>query len=364
MRGGSPAHYTVSRIQKLRRVMPASAKKRALIVIAVLVCVAAAGAGVYFYRLHRPLAGANAGTAPDLLSQLPSGAPAIAYIDVAALRKLQGSQLAAVLGLTGSDPHEDREYADFVRDTGFDYARDLDRAAIAIWPASLLAAPGGSGSTEVLAIADGRFDEPKIEAYALRTGKVVTRGTQSFYEVPGNPPVSFAFLSPTRIVLTNTKDGGVLAPNPSATDQAMRERIERVAGAPIFAVARTDTLPNSFYANFKNAPQFEHLARSVQGLTLAGQPEGDQIHVAVDAECDSMKNALELSTLLDGFRMFGSMALSDPKARGKMTKEQAAFLIALASRVKVTNQDHWVRLTLDVTPDMLAPARPSHADPR
>lgn len=343
--------------------MPTSAKKRALIVIAVLVCVAAAGAAVYFYRLHRPLAGANAGTAPDIMSQLPPGAPAIAYIDVAALRKLQGSQLAAMLGLAGADPQQDREYADFVRDSGFDYTRDLDKVAVAIWPKS---APNGAvGESRMFAIADGRFDQEKIKAYALRSGEAVTQGTQSFYEVPGNPPVSFAFLSPTRMVFVNGKGLGILTLMPSAAEKdAMRERIERVAGAPIFAVARTDTLPNSFYANFRNAPQFESLARSVQGLTLAGQPVGDQIHVALDAECDSMKDALELSTLLDGFRMFGSMALSDPKSRGQMTKQQAAFVIALVSRVKVTNQNKWVRLTLDVTPDMLAPPSSGHADPR
>jgi hypothetical protein len=62
--------------------------------------------------------------------------------------------------------------------------------------------------------------------------------------------------------------------------------------------------------------------------------------------------------------MFGSMALSDPKTRGQMTKQQAALLMALASRVKVTNQNKWVRLTLDITPEMLAPAGSTHADPR
>jgi hypothetical protein len=327
--------------------------------------VAAAGAGIYFYRLHWPLARSSAGTAPDILSQLPPGAPAIAYIDVAALRRLQGSQLAAMLGLAGADPKQDRDYQDFVNGTGFDYSRDLDKVAVAIWPASVPAPNGGLAESRMMAIADGRFDEPKIKAYALRSGEAVTQGTQSFYEVPGNPPVSFAFLSDTRIVLTNAKGLSILTTMPGASEQnAMRERIERVAGAPIFAVARTDTLPNSFYANFRNAPQFEHLARSVQGLTLAGQPDGDEIHVAVDAECDSMKNALELSTLLDGLRMFGSMALSDPKTRGQMTKQQAALLMALTSRVKVTNQNRWVRLTLDITPEMLAPASSTHAGPR
>jgi len=344
--------------------MPTSAKKRALLIVAGLVCVIAAGAGAYFYRLRRPLAGTNAGAEPSILSQLPAGAPAVAYVDVAALRKLQGSQLAAVLGLAGADPQQDRDYKDFVAGTGFDYERDLDKVALAIWPMSATKPGAPLGESRIMAIAEGRFDRDKIKAYALRSGEHVTQGAQSFYEVPGNPPVSFAFLSPTRILLTNAKGLSILALLPSAAEtEAMRARIERVAGAPIFAVARTDTLPPDVYANFRNAPQFESLARSVEGLTLAGQPEGDLIHVALDAECDSMKNALELSTLLDGFRMFGTMALSDPKTRAQMTKEQAVFLAALAKRGKVTNQDHWVRLTLDITPDMLASPAPSHADP-
>ena len=45
------------------------------------------------------------------MSQLLSpGAPVIAYIDVAALRKLQNSPLAAMLGLAGADPEQDRDY--------------------------------------------------------------------------------------------------------------------------------------------------------------------------------------------------------------------------------------------------------------
>jgi hypothetical protein len=344
--------------------MPISSKKHAWVAVAILVGVAAAGAGVYLYRMHRPLAGPDAGVAPDILSQLPQGAPVVAYVDVAALRKLQGSPLAAMLGLAGADPKQDRDYQDFVTGTGFDYTRDLDKVAVAIWPGTAPAPNGGLGDSQVTAIADGRFDRDKIKAYALRSGEAVTQGTQSFYFVHGDPPVSFAFLSTTRMVLVKGKGLGVLVPMPGASEKdAMRARIQRVAGAPIFAVARTDTLPKTFYDNFKNAPQLESLARSVKGLTLAGQPQanGDGIDLSLDAECDSMKNALEIATLIDGFRMFGTMALADPKTRRQMTAEQAAFLTALASRVKVTHQDRWVRLRLGVTPEMLGSPNSPHA---
>lgn len=335
--------------------MPLSSTKRALIAIAVILGVAAAGAGVYLYRQHRPLTGASGGAAPDLLSQLPADAPAVGYVDVAALRGLQSSPLAAILGLSSPGPQSDREYAEFVRETGFDYTRDLDRVAMAAWPQSLLTPTGGMGENRILAIADGRFDEKKIQAYALRTGKIALRGRQSYYIVPGNPPVSLAFIAPGRIALASGKDADeLLALRESKTpDPAMQARIARVAGAPIFAVAQTDQLPASVYANFAHSPQLERLARAVRGLSLAGQPDGDKIKVALDAECDSMTNALQLSTLLDILRMGSSLALSDPKTRQQMNREQAAFLRAVISQVKVAHQDKWVRLTLDVTPEML-----------
>src|SRR4029077_7396136 len=70
------------------------------------------GSGDCCYWQCRPrslsLPGASAGSAPDLLGQLPADAPIISYIDVAALRGLQNSPLAAVLGLTSAGPHAHR----------------------------------------------------------------------------------------------------------------------------------------------------------------------------------------------------------------------------------------------------------------
>lgn len=338
--------------------MPISATKRAWIAVAVMVCALGIAGGVYLYRMHRPLAGTGSGPAPNILMELPPDATAIAYIDVAALRKLQNSPLSAVLGLTTNGPQADREYADFVRDTGFDYARDLDQAAIAFWPTNLAPAANAAGDDPALAIADGRFDRPKIEAYAAHAGgKTEQRGARTIHIVPGHPVVSFEFLSPTRIAIASGKKSADLLDVSAASqrDSAMQARINRVAGAPIFAVARTDSLPASFYTNLASSPQLEHLVRSIRGLSLAGQPQGDQIHVALDAECDSMKNAFEISTLLDGFRLIGSMALSDPKTRRQLqaTPEQAAFLEALIKHAQVSHQDRWVRVSLDLTPAML-----------
>ena len=356
--------------------MPLSSAKRAWIVIAVvLLCLIGAGVAYYFWQ-SRPLPPIVstvpgvpiAGPPPDILSQLPADAPVVAYIDAASLRTLQNSRFAAALGLASPGPQADRDYATFVRETGFDYTRDLDHAAIAAWPARFGAPENVLGEDRVLAIADGRFDQQKIIAYALRTGKEIPHGSQPVYEVPGNPPVSLTFLSPTRIALAGGRNPTDLLArvNPKASSAstrgpAMQSRIQRVAGAPMFAVARTERLPQSIYAPLHNSPQLEQIARSVQAITLAGQPDRDNLKLTLDAECDSLKNAVQLAFLLETGKMAGSMALSDPRTRRQMTKEQFMFLAALINRATIDHQNKVVRLTLEITPDMLATAPPKPA---
>jgi hypothetical protein len=353
--------------------VPTSSAKRAWILIAIgLLCLIGA-AVVYYYWQARPLPPIVstvpgvpiAGPPPDILSQLPADAPVVAYIDAANLRKLQNSPLAAALGLASPGPQADRDYADFVRDTGFDYTRDMDHAAVAVWPASIGTPDNVLGEDRVIAIADGRFDQQKIKAYALRTGKEIGGGPQPVYDVPGNPPVSLTFLSPTRIALASGHNSTELlarvttgTSSSARRDPAMQSRIQRVAGAPMFAVARADRLPQSIYAPLHNSPQLEQIARSVQAITLAGQPDRDNLKVTLDAECDSMKNAVQLAFLLETGKMAGSMALSDPGTRRQMTKEQYVFLEALINHAAINHQNKVVRITLEITPDMLAAAPP------
>jgi hypothetical protein len=355
--------------------VPLSSAKRAWIVIAiVLLCLIGAGVAYYLWQA-RPLPPIvstvpgvpAAGPPPDILSQLPAAAPVVAYIDASSLRTLQNSPLAAALGLASPGPQADRDYANFVRDTGFDYTRDLDAAAVAVWPTSLMAQHGPANNL-VVAIADGRFDQDKIKAYALRTGKRGVWSTQEFYAVPGDPPVSFRFLSPTQIELTDTPGLPFVTPAFSAAEKnQMQARIKRVAGAPLFAIARTDRLPQSIYASLHNSPQLEQIARSVQAITLVGQPDRDNLKITIDAECDALKNAVQLAFLLETGKMAGSMALSDPRTRRQMTQEQFVFLQALLTRATINHQNKLVRITLQITPDMLAatpvPPKPaaSHA---
>jgi hypothetical protein len=337
--------------------MPLSSSQRALIAVAILVAAAGAGIAFYLHRLHRPAELISSGPPPDLMSQLPADAPALAYANLASLRAIENSPLAAGLGLAGANADQDRDYKEFVERTGFDYSRDLDRAAMAFWPVSGDGTPQSASKGRTLAIAEGRFDAEKIKAYALASrGHVTERNGRTMYEVPGTPPVAFEFLSPSRIAISSGPNAAELL-NLAVTksrDPVMESLVGRVAGAPIFAAARTDNLPGDAYANLRNAPQLERFARSVQGLTMAAKPNGENISVSLDAQCNSVPNAIAIAAQIDVLRMIGSMALSSPDARRQMTADQLAFLNAVLGQTKVSHRDKWVSLNLDITPEMLA----------
>jgi hypothetical protein len=330
--------------------MPLSSTKRDWIALGIILCLAGAALGFYFYRGHRPLPGSSAGAAPQLLIQLPVDAPGTAYFDVAELR---GSPVVLKIAAL-AEPQEDPEYKRFARDTGFDYTRDLDRVSLAFWPGHTAQIP----LERAVILADGRFDRQKIDAY-IAADPSIHSGPGEVAELPPLPGFSkreFAFVSPGSVAYTagteiaaSVQTNGVARINP-----ALQPLIQRVAGAPVFAVMRADNLPDSFYANFKNLPQLEHFARSIRGIAFAGKPDGDRLHLVLDAECDSMKNALAISAQLEILRMFGSAALADLRTRRQMGQQQAALAQALLNQIQVIHQDVWVRLTLDVTPEMFA----------
>ena len=340
--------------------MPLSSTKRAWIALGTILCLAGTALGFYFYRAHRPLAGSSAGAAPQLLTQLPADAPALAYFDVAELRSSPVVLKIAAM----AESQEDPEYKRFARDTGFDYTRDLDRVSLAFWPGRSAQFP----LERAVILADGRFDRQKIDAY-IAADPSIRRGPGQVAELPPLPGFSkreFAFVSPGRVAYTAGTEIAISIQRDGAAriNPALEPLIQRVAGAPIFAVMRADNLPDSLYASFKGSPQLEHFARSIRGIAFAGKPEGDRLHLVLDAKCDSMKNAMAIAAQLEILRMFGSAALADPRTRKQMDKQQAALAQAVLNQIQVTHQDVWVRLTLDVTPDMFAaPAANPSADP-
>jgi hypothetical protein len=135
----------------------------------------------------------------------------------------------------------------------------------------------------------------------------------------------------------------------------MQGRIARVSGAPLFAVAKLDSAMQKKDVWFHDvrSEQFENLARSVRWLSLAARPEGDRVDLALDGECDTAENARQLAGTLDGLRIMGRMALSDPKTRRQMDPATLLLLGALLRGAEVSRDDqdqvHRVRLTLVIS---------------
>lgn len=120
---------------------------------AVLVALAAAGAAVWFgydrYQ-HRFVSGDS-----DLVKLLPPGDVTTFFVDLAKLR--QAGLLHLLTGVTPAAT--DRDYADFVAATGFDYTRDMDALAGAV-----------NDDSETFFLIRGRFDWGRIQKFSEAHG--------------------------------------------------------------------------------------------------------------------------------------------------------------------------------------------------
>jgi hypothetical protein len=89
----------------------------------------------------------------DLVKQLPPGDFTKFYADLDALRKPGLLHL-----LTGVNPIQEKDYQEFVRQTQFDYTRDLDAIA------------GASDGEQLFFLIRGRFEWNKFKRYVLARG--------------------------------------------------------------------------------------------------------------------------------------------------------------------------------------------------
>ena len=214
-------------------------RRRALLVIlpaAIVVAGATAAALVWWYME------AHSQKALRSFRYLPPDSTIAINLDLAGLRN--NSMVRRVLdGQT--PPQLEREYAEFVRATGFDFERDLDSVSLGI--------SGPEGARVVHAVLQGRFDQQKVEHYSRQhrrdTSTHLDRSINLFTG-PSGRPFRLAFLAPGRLAFSN------------APDQRPIEKMVELAERP--APDLEDRL--------RELPVLEHL------------PEGSQMWVAVDLE--------------------------------------------------------------------------------
>jgi hypothetical protein len=317
----------------------------------------------YFVWSHPAIPGRNA-----LLSWMPEDASAVLFIDLAELRR---APFFADLLAWAPKPEADQEYRQFVRDTGFDYEKDLDRVAVAFQQ---------QGAQKIFfAVGDGHFDERKIKAYAEKTGAVQKSGGMEILSSPiagSSARLSFMFLKKNRLAITNSNDFAPWLHNAKAVDDSeWRERFARVAGSPVFAVMRNEALKEAFSADPASqalarkatgelsSPQLSSLLAQLRWLTVAGKPENNKLHVALDGESLEEKNAQQLADLLNGVVLLARAGLSNARTQQLGAATRQSYL-ALLKSVEVSRIDRpdskSVRLMFDVTPDLLKSA-PNYA---
>ena len=332
-------------------------KTRSWIMLSVLVVVL--GACIFFgYRKWNAPHGAARANA---LALMPADANAVLFADFVELRQ---APFFAKFYAWAPKPEADPDYAQFVKETGFDYERSLDRVAIAV-------EKHGQDSA-VLAILDGKFDRHKISAYALKAGSSAKTGGLEIFSVAlseSSRKITFTFLKDDRIALAIDADvGAVLGEKRSTEDAAeWRARFERLAGSPVFAVVRQDAAAGAALTarapGGLRSPQLSALLDQLQWITLAGKPETDRLRVVAEGECIAEETARQLKDLMNGVIILAQAGLNDAKARQQLDPAAREAYLELLRSTDVSKVDRGdtksVRLVFDLTRGFLEAARRS-----
>jgi hypothetical protein len=329
-------------------------RPRILLILAAVLAAASLLALDAYRRLHD----AAASSREPALSLMPTEATAVIFADLAELRR---TTFSGDLYNWVPKTQADADYAQFLRETGFDYERDLDRAAIALIK--------DESETHFFAIAEGRFDRKKIETYASRSGTRENHGGREIFFQPlgaGIRRISFTFLSNGKMALTDATDiSRFLSSSPDTSDaREWRERFTRTAGSPMFALIRQNAAAGSALASRApggfQSPQLSALLDQLQWISLAGKPQDNALRIVVEGECTSEQITRQLADLLNGVLLMAQAGLSSPKTRQQLDPRIREAYLELIKGADVSRLDRGetksVRVVFDVTPRLLAAA--------
>jgi hypothetical protein len=330
---------------------------RRLWIVSAVAIVFVAGAAI---ALHHYFAGDSGTDRESALALIPTDTQSVAFADVSQLR---GAPFFSELGDWMPHPQQvDAEYAKFLNDTGFNYERDLDHVVIATFKRGAI--------SEFFLVGDGRFDRKKINAYVSQFGTHDKKDGREVFTAPMNGSarkVSFVFLHQNRIALTDDPDLTSLLRNPMhGTDASQwRERFDRLAGSPAFAVFRQDaSVGSQIVAHTPDGGQAQQLASlldQLQWITLAGVPDANRLRLVAEGECPNDATAHDLADVLNGIRIFAQAGLNDPKVRHQLDDQTREAYIDLIHSADITRLDRGetksVRLVLEVTPEVLKASR-------
>lgn len=334
--------------------------RKKLVVGVLLLGVALVFAWLYFHSRGRDSQSAR----EDLLSRLPADSTSVAYVD---FQELRASAFLSQMLAWAPRPQAEEEYEKFVQATGFDYERDLDRVGISF---------GGSAqSPKTMAVAEGRFDRKKIEAYSAHFGTLKTANGKTIYAISlSNPPRTayFTFLRDGQVAICNDATCFFQASGKSLNSEEWREHFLRMAGTPLFVVMRQDSqllteLPQRAPGGYRS-PQLATLLGQLQWVSVGAKPEGDQLSVVADGETSNDTVIRQLNDMFSGLLILAQAGLDDPKSRKQLDPKLREAYAGLLKSAEVQKLDRGtsksVRLIFEITPQLLESAKSaSAADP-
>lgn len=225
-------------------------------------------------------------TTAELLRRLPADNATVMRIDVDALRKAGLLQVFA-RGKREVEP----EYQAFLNGTGFAYERDLDQALASFSPAG------------TFLLLKGRFDWPKLQAYAAKNGGSCY---DKLCRMPGSVPerrISFLPLSGNLMALA------------VSTDDLAASRMSKAGPVRAFAIPEQPlwlTVPGSVLRKSSALPPATRIFTAALGasdsVTVTLGPAADGYEAKLDAQCKSAEDArvmtvqlANLTKMLKGF---------------------------------------------------------------
>ena len=301
-------------------------------VAAVLVVAIASGIG-WWLGSHR------SGPA-RLLGRLPGENLLLLYADFA-----QARQTRALEPLIRSQVATGPDYAAFVRETGFDYQRDLDAAAVAYLP------------DRVYVVAQGRFDPGRLRQYAVAqgggcTGTSLDRPCWMPASQPGRK-ISYLLLDPGLLALATAPEQDAvlgLAALPPPTAESLGQAVAALnpRRALVWLTASPAGLDQVFrQASSPNLALFARPLATAQRAYLFVNDRSPNLEISLQAVCASEAQAGEMRQLLQGLHNFLGGLLRGGRGTAKPPTEWERVLASAVIEQKAgTVHASW---TLDAT---------------
>jgi hypothetical protein len=274
---------------RIRRTFP--------LVLAVVVVAAAVTLAVQL-RKHAP---------PEPARLLP-GADAFFYLNLNAARRANaGKDLPTV--------SHDPEYERFIRETGFEFERDLDKAAFAVhYPAKWPGGGTGGSSPEVRysEVLEGKFHGERFTAYLRQMAKSVEsyNSVEIFTVAIEGRSLRVAVLSADSVAASNHDDPAVIhgmvdrsrrLASPFGGPSLLRQYYKHVQLASlVWLVARID--PNSPEAGGWNSVFTKPATLVLSGSALNPlHPMANAVHLRAEAFARSPDEAREIADKMNVF---------------------------------------------------------------